>query len=85
LSFLRNIPARARCWWLTPIILLTQEAEIRRIAIQSQLGKQFNEILSQKKKKSQKRAGGVAQGVGPDFKPQYWGKKTKEKRNMLHT
>jgi hypothetical protein len=24
------------CWWLTPIILATQEAEIRRIAIQSQ-------------------------------------------------
>jgi hypothetical protein len=23
------------------------------------------------KKKSQKRAGGVAQGVGPEFKPQY--------------
>jgi hypothetical protein len=24
-----------------------------------------------KKKKSQKRAGGVAQGIGPDFKSQY--------------
>jgi hypothetical protein len=23
-------------WWLTPIILATQEAEIRRIAVQSQ-------------------------------------------------
>jgi hypothetical protein len=23
----------------------------------------------------QKRAGGVSQGVGPEFKPQYWGKK----------
>jgi hypothetical protein len=28
-----------------------------------------------KKKKSQKRAGGVAQGVGPEFKPQYHKKK----------
>jgi hypothetical protein len=27
------------------------------------------------KNSSQKRAGGVAQGVGPEFKPQYWKKK----------
>jgi hypothetical protein len=26
-----------------------------------------------------KRAGGVAQGVGPEFKPQYWKKKKKKK------
>jgi hypothetical protein len=26
----------ARHWWLSPIILFTQEAEIRRIAIQNQ-------------------------------------------------
>jgi hypothetical protein len=24
-------------WWLTPVILVTQEAEIRRIVVQSQL------------------------------------------------
>jgi hypothetical protein len=30
------------------------------------------------KKKSQNRAGGVTQGVGPEFKPQYWKKKRKE-------
>jgi hypothetical protein len=30
------------------------------------------------KNPSQKRAGGVAQGVGPEFKPQYWKKKTKK-------
>jgi hypothetical protein len=27
---------RARCWWLTPVILATQEAEIRRIVVRSQ-------------------------------------------------
>jgi hypothetical protein len=26
-----------RHWWLTPVILATQEAEIRRISVQSQL------------------------------------------------
>jgi hypothetical protein len=35
--------------------------------------------LSQKKKKSHKRTGGVAQGVGPDFKPQYCKNKKKNK------
>jgi hypothetical protein len=29
----------ARHWWLTPVILTTQEAEIRRIEVQSQPGK----------------------------------------------
>jgi hypothetical protein len=27
---------KAGCWWLTPAILATQEAEIRRITVQSQ-------------------------------------------------
>jgi hypothetical protein len=31
--------------------------------------------LKKKKKTPQKRAGRVAQGVGPKFKPQYWEKK----------
>jgi hypothetical protein len=31
-----------------------------------------------KKKLSQKRAGGVAQGIGPEFKPQYRKKKKKK-------
>jgi hypothetical protein len=44
------------------------------ITVQSQLGQIVCETLSQKKKKSQKRAGGVAQGVGPEFKPQYHNK-----------
>jgi hypothetical protein len=43
-----------------PVILATQEAEIRRIAVQSQSGQIVCEILSGKIP-SQKRAGGVAQ------------------------
>jgi hypothetical protein len=34
--------------WLTTIILATQEAEIRMIMVQSQLGQILREILSQK-------------------------------------
>jgi hypothetical protein len=33
------------------------------------------ETLSRKKSITKKRAGGVAQGVGPEFKPQYYKKK----------
>jgi hypothetical protein len=33
----------------------------------------------EKKKKSQKRAGEVAQGTGPEFKPKYCKKKKNEK------
>jgi hypothetical protein len=54
----------------TPVILATQEAQIRRITIPSQPGKIVLETLSQKTH-HKKRAGGVAQGVGPKFKPQY--------------
>jgi hypothetical protein len=65
--------------WLTPVILTTQEAEIRRIAVQDcQLGQIVCETLSQKKNPSQKRAGGVSQGIGPEFKPQYHKKKKKK-------
>jgi hypothetical protein len=33
-------------WWLTPVILATQEAEIRRISVQSQHSKRVHENLS---------------------------------------
>jgi hypothetical protein len=32
--------------------------------------------------KKQKRAGGVTQGVGPEFKPQYYKKNEKYKQNL---
>jgi hypothetical protein len=46
----------AGCQWLTPVILATQKAEIRRIMIQSQPRQIVHEILSQKTP-SQERAG----------------------------
>jgi hypothetical protein len=42
--------------------------------VQSQSGQIVHKTLS-RKKPSQKRDGGVAQGVGPEFKPQYCQKK----------
>jgi hypothetical protein len=52
----------------------TQEAEIRRILAQSQPWQIVCKTLS-RKSPSQKMAGGLAQGVGPEFKPQYQKKK----------
>jgi hypothetical protein len=54
-----------------PVILATQEAEIRRIMVQSQ-GKQFCEFCETLSRKTLLKkkivAGGVAQGEGPEFK-----------------
>jgi hypothetical protein len=55
------------------LILATQEAEIRRITVQSQPRQIVSETLFQKSP-SQKTIGGVAQGVGPEFKPQHCNK-----------
>jgi hypothetical protein len=45
----------SRHWWLTSVILATQEAEIRRIEVQSQPRQIVCETLSQKKKKKKRR------------------------------
>jgi hypothetical protein len=56
--------------------------EIRRIAVQGQPGQIVLETLS-RKHLSQKRAGGVTRGVGPEFKLQYQKKKTPQKTKLL--
>jgi hypothetical protein len=53
------------------VILATQEAEIRRIIVQSQPRQIVHETLFGEKKKITKRAGGVAQDIGHEFKPQH--------------
>jgi hypothetical protein len=53
-----------------PVILATQEVEIRRITVQSQPGQIVHETLS-RKHPSHKRA----QGIGSEFKAQYHKKK----------
>jgi hypothetical protein len=60
-----------------PVILAIQEVEIRRVTIPSQPGQKIQKILSQNNP-SQNWTGGVAQGEGPEFKPQYCKKKKKK-------
>jgi hypothetical protein len=48
---------------------VTQEAEIRRISVQSQPGQNSSKDPILKITNAKKRAGGVAQGIGPEFKP----------------
>jgi hypothetical protein len=55
-----------RHWGLTPIIVATQEAEIRKIAVQSHPWQIVLRILiSEKKKNIKKWASVVAQGYRP--------------------
>jgi hypothetical protein len=75
----------ARHQWLTPVILATQGAEIKRTEVWGHLGQIVQETLSGKNP-SQKRADGVAQGVGSKFKNQHWKKKktiSKEQMTLL--
>jgi hypothetical protein len=55
------------CWWLTPVTLATQQAEIRRITVGSQPGANSSRDPTSKQnplQKKKKRADGVTQGVG---------------------
>jgi hypothetical protein len=53
----------ARCQWLTPVILTTQEAEIGRMAVRRQTWANSSRDLhlKKKKKKSQKKAGRITE------------------------
>jgi hypothetical protein len=59
--------------WLKPVILGTQEMD--------HPGQIVHKSWS-KKKLSQKRAGGVAHGEGPEFNPQYCKKRTKKESEL---
>jgi hypothetical protein len=59
------------------VLVATQEAETGRLTVQSQPEQIVRETQS-RKIPSQKRAGGVAQGVSPVFKSQYQKKKNKK-------
>jgi hypothetical protein len=63
-----------------PVILATQEAEMRKIAVQNQLGQIVHETLSQQQQKkfTKIRASGVGQGVGLEFKPHIRRKKNQK-------
>jgi hypothetical protein len=65
--------AVARHLWLTPVILATQETEIRKIMVRSQPGQIVLETLS---REYLKQKGLVeCQGIDPEFKSQYCKKK----------
>jgi hypothetical protein len=70
---------RAGHRWLIPVILATQGADIRRIMVQNQPQANSSRDPNLKKNLSQKRAGGVAQGVSPEFKCQNCQKKKKSR------
>jgi hypothetical protein len=57
-----------------PVVLATQEAEIRRVMVSKPArASSLQDPISIKKpqKPSRERVGGVGQGVGPEFKLQY--------------
>jgi hypothetical protein len=74
-----KVSQKARYWWLTPVILATQEAEIRRIAVRSQ--QIVWETLAQKNLTTKNWAGGRwrpwVQALGPQKK-----KVSQRKRHM---
>jgi hypothetical protein len=69
------------------VSLATQEAETRRVAVQSQPGQIAQETLSQKKKNKRKnftQKGLVEQfSVGPEFKPQCHKQTNKQTKRLV--
>jgi hypothetical protein len=52
----------------------------RRITVRGQLRQKVHKTLSQKYATHKKKAGGVVQHVGPEFKPLYCNKKKERKK-----
>jgi hypothetical protein len=71
----KKVKCKNFCQEFMPVVLATQEAEIRNIMVRRQPRQIVCKTLSQKIP-SQKMAGGVAQGTGCEFK--YLKKKKKE-------
>jgi hypothetical protein len=65
-----------------PVIPAIQEADIRKIVVQSHPGQIVHETLS-RKTLHKNRAGGVVQGEGPEFNLQYNTHKKENKGNKL--
>jgi hypothetical protein len=61
-----------------PMILATGEAEIRRIMVQGQSWQIVCKTLSQKK--IHKKGLVIGQGIGTEFKPQYYKKKKRRRK-----
>jgi hypothetical protein len=75
ISFNLRKLAGAQGRWLTAVILATQEAEIRKITVRRQPRQIVLLDPITVKPITKRRAGGVAQGIGPEFKPQCHKKK----------
>jgi hypothetical protein len=60
---------QARHQWLTPVILATQEAEVRRITVLSQPGQIVCKTLSQRNPSQRKRGVGVERWNGSRCRP----------------
>jgi hypothetical protein len=72
-----NREKKGKTRWLTPVILPTQEAEIRRITVQSQPGHIVQRDPILKKPFTKKDWWNGLRCRGPEFKPQYCKKKKK--------
>jgi hypothetical protein len=63
----------ARGQWLMPAVLATGGRDQEDYGSKPTQANSSQHPILKKPITHKKKAGGVAQGVGPEFKPQYWG------------